>query len=313
VLLDPLDEAVHRLSAPIYQKVLSQTADLRSRLQGRSAELIKSGYHAQVHIAEDSTLLFAEREGNRLPLHSSGAANQRLSIGLDHSASLEELKSEISTQPLNFSANALLRPVVQDTLLPTIAYVAGPSELAYLGQSQVLYSVLGRSMPAVLPRCGFTLVDRRIERWMEKYQVGVGDVWQGKEHVTQRIASSAFAEGWSERFDQAKRDLVVLLARLRTDIEALDPTLLDTLNHTEEKILYQVERLKGKLTRSALKRSEVLERHEQALLGALMPEKELQERMVSGAWFLGRAGYGLLERLLEQIPADSSGHYIMSL
>ncbi len=312
VLLDPLDEAVHHLSAPVYQKVLSQATDLRLRLQQRSADLIKAGYHAQVHIGEDSTMLFAEREGNRLAVHSSGSDSQRFTIGADHSVSLEELESEISAQPLNYSSNVLLRPVVQDTLLPTLAYVAGPSELAYLGQSQVLYSVLGRPMPAVMPRCGFTLVDHRIERWMEKYQVGVDDIWQGKEHLTKRIASTTFAEGWSERFDQAERDLAALLARLRKDIEVLDPTLLDTLNHTEEKIQFQVERLKGKLTRSALKRSEVLARHEQALLGAIMPEKDLQERLVGGAYFLGRAGYGLLEKLLEKIPADFSGHYIMS-
>jgi len=312
VLLDPLDEAVHHLSAPVYQKVLSQAADLRLRLQERSADLIKAGYHAQVHISEDSTMLFAERDGNRLPVHSSGTEKQRFTIGLDQSASLEELESEISAQPLNFSSNVLLRPVVQDTLLPTIAYVAGPSELAYLGQSQVLYTILGRPMPAVLPRSGFTLVDHRIERWMEKYQVGVDEVWKGKEHLTQRIASTAFAEGWSERFDQTERDLAALLARLSKDIELLDPTLLDTLNHMEEKIQYQVERLKGKLSRSALKRSEVLARHEQALLGAIMPERELQERLVSGAYFLGRAGYGLLETLLEQIPTDSSSHCLMS-
>jgi len=312
VLLDPLDEAVHRLSAPIYQKVLSRAGELRLRLQERSNELIDAGYHAQVHIGEDSTMLFAEREGNRLPVHSSGAECQSFAIGTDHRASLEELESDIRTQPLNFSSNVLLRPLVQDTLLPTIAYVAGPSELAYLGQSQVLYSDFGRPMPAVLPRSGFTLVEPRIERWMEKYQVGVNDIWRGKEHLSQRIASTAFAEGWSERFDQTERDLAALLARLRKDIEALDPTLLDTLSHTEEKIQYQIERLKGKLTRSALQRSEVLARHEQALMGALMPEKELQERKVGGAWFLGRGGYRLLERLLEHIAADSSFHYIMS-
>lgn len=313
VLLDPLDEAVHRLSAPIYQRVLSQAGELRLRLQERSGELIKAGYHAQVHIGEDSTMLFAEREGNRLPVHSSGDESQRFAIGANHAASLQDLENEISAHPLNFSSNVLLRPVVQDTLLPTIAYVAGPSELAYLGQAEVVYSAFGRPLPAVLPRCGFTLVDRRIERWMEKYQVGVADIWQGKEHLTQRIASSAFAEGWSERFDQTERDMTALLARLRKDIEVLDPTLLDTLNHTQEKIHYQIERLKGKLTRSVLKRSEVLARHEQALLGAIIPEKELQERVVSGAYFLGCAGYSLLERLLQQIPADTSGHYIMGL
>jgi bacillithiol biosynthesis cysteine-adding enzyme BshC len=312
VLLDPMDEAIHRLAAPLYQRVLRDSNSLRSLLQARSNDLVKAGYHAQVHIAEDSTLLFAERDGNRLPVRGSAADGKQFSIGDGHAASLEELESEIQEQPLNFSANVLLRPVVQDIVLPAIACVAGPSELAYLGQAQVLYSAVGRPMPAVLPRSGFTLVDRRIERWMEKYQVGVDDIWQGKEHLRQRIASTAFAEGWSERFDQTERDLADLLKRMRKDIEVLDPTLLDTLNHTEEKIQYQIERLKGKLTRSALARSEVLVRHEQALLDAILPEKELQERLVSGVYFLGRAGYGLLESLLQQIPADSSDHCVMN-
>jgi bacillithiol synthase len=312
ILLDPMDEAVHGLAGPTYQKVLRHANELRSSLRERSAELLNGGYHAQVHIAEDSTLLFAEREGNRLPIHSSGSNGKEFSIGEGRTTSIEVLESEIRDRPLNFSANVLLRPLVQDTLLPTIAYVAGPSELAYLGQAQALYAAFGRPMPAIHPRCGFTLIDRRVERWMEKYQVAIEDVWLGQDYLTQRIASTAFAEGWSERFDQTERDLAELLSRLRKDIEVLDPTLLDTLNHAEEKIQYQVEKLKGKLTRSVLSRSEVLARHEQALLRAILPEKELQERLVSGVYFLGRAGYGLLDRLLEQIPADSSGHYIMS-
>lgn len=313
VLLDPLDEEVHRLCVPVYQKALRQASELRSMLEERSAELARSGYHAQVHIAETSTLLFAEREGNRLPVHISPPDAKRYSVGDVQSNSLEKLENEINDHPLNFSANVLLRPVVQDTLLPTIAYVAGPSEVAYLGQAQVLYPAFGRPMPAIFPRSGFTLVDRRIERWIEKYQVVVDDVWKGKDHLSGRIAAAAFAVGWAERFDQAEQDLASLLGRLRKDIEILDPTLVDALKHAEEKIQYQVERLKGKMTRAALSRSEVLARHEQALLQALMPEKELQERMVSGVYFLGRAGYDLLDRLLEHIPADSSVHCIMNL
>ena len=313
VLLDPMDADIHRLSVPVYQKALRQADELRSLLAERSAAMIKAGYHAQVHLAEKSTLLFAEREGNRLPVHLSAAEGERLfSIGDAQTASLGQLESEISEQPLNFSANVLLRPLVQDTLLPTIACVAGPSEMAYLGQASVLYRAFGRPMPAVFPRSGFTLVDRRLERWMEKYQVTVDDVWQGQEYLSGRIASAAFAGGWSERFDQVERDLAELLGRLKKDIESLDPTLADALTHAEEKIQFQVERLKGKMTRAALSRSEILARHEQALLRALTPEKELQERMVSGIYFLGRAGYGLLDRLLQQIPADASDHRIMN-
>ncbi len=313
VLLDPMDEAIHCLGVPIYQEALRQADELRMKLQDRSQDLVKAGYHAQVHIAEDSTLLFAERDGDRFPVHAIAAdGKNRFSIGEGQKIRMEELTSECKEKPLNFSANVLLRPLLQDSLLPTIAYVAGPSELAYLGQAQVLYSAFGRPMPAVFPRSGFTLIDRRIERWMEKYQVAIDDVWEGKEHLSHRIASTVFAEGWSERFNQAEQDLAHLLARLRKDIEALDPTLVDALNHAEEKIQYQVERLKGKMTRSALSKSEVLARHEQALLSAITPDRELQERSVSGVYFLGRAGYGLLDRLLEHIPADTSDHRVMN-
>lgn len=312
VLLDPLDKDIHRLSIPVYERALRQARELRSKLEERSSELIRAGYHAQVHITDESTLLFAEREGSRLAVHQPDADGKQFSIGDDHKAALEQLESEAKEQPLDFSANVLLRPIVQDTLLPTIAYVAGPSEVAYLGQAEVLYSTFDRPMPAVFPRSGFTLIDRRVERWLEKYQISVEDVWQGKEHLSQKIASTSFAPGWAERFEETERDLDALLGRLRKDLVALDPTLVDALKNSEDKIQYQIERLKGKMTRAAMSRSEVLARHEQAILQAVMPEKELQERMVSGVYFLGRAGYGLLDRLLEQIKADSSNHCIMS-
>jgi len=312
ILLDPLDEAIHRLTIPIYQEALERAGEFHASLQDRSQSLVKAGYHAQVHIAEQSTLVFAERDGNRMPLHQHANPGKKTFFTDDsENLLLAGLEREIENRPLSFSANVLLRPVVQDLLLPTVAYVAGPSELAYLGQASILYSAFKRPMPVIFPRAAFTLIDHRIERWLEKYRLSVEDVWQGDEHLSQRIAATAFAEGWSERFEQAEHDLAALLERLRKDIEILDPTLIDTLKHTEEKILYQVERLKGKMTRAAMSRSEVLARQEHALLRALMPEKELQERVVSGVYFLGRAGYELLDRLLEQIPADSSAHYIL--
>jgi uncharacterized protein YllA (UPF0747 family) len=220
-----------------------------------------------------------------------------------------ELKAWLNKQPVDFSPNALLRPVVQDSLLPTVAYVAGPAELAYLGQSQVVYAELERPMPVIFPRAGFTLVDRRVQRTLEKYSLSVEDVWKGEEHLNLKLAAAGAS--WSEHFAQSERELSGLLARLRDDIQAIDPTLLDLLKHTEEKINYQLERLKGKLSRAALGRSDVLARHQQSLLRFLTPAKDLQERQVSGAYFLGRAGYDLLDRLLVQIQIASSDHQIV--
>jgi len=225
--------------------------------------------------------------------------------------SLEELRLGLENQPLTFSASALLRPIVQDVLLPTVAYVAGPSELAYHGQTQTLYPFFGRPQPVIFPRAGFTLVDHRIQRLLEKYRLAVANVWQGEEHLRRKIAAAGFAEGWSERLDQSGRELTALLERLRGDIQTLDPTLLDPLKRAEEKMQYQMERLRGKISNAALQRSEVLLRHAQSLMHFLMPNRELQEREVSGVYFLAHAGFDLLDRVLAQIRIDASDHQIM--
>jgi bacillithiol biosynthesis cysteine-adding enzyme BshC len=305
ILLDPLSESVHQLSSGVYQRALERAAELRARVMGNSHALVQRGYHAQVHVGQDSTLLFVTRDGDRVALHQDDG---KFRIEGSADISLSELQALLAENPLSFSANALLRPVVQDYLLPTVAYVAGPAELAYLGQSQPLYQALGRPQPVVFPRAAFTLIDSRSDRLMDKYKVGVEDVWQGEEHLSRRIAAAGGAEGWSEHFDQSELELEQLLTRLQGDVEKVDPTLLDTLQHAKEKMKYQMERLRGKLTRAALGRSDLLVRHVQALSRFLLPHKDLQERRVSGAYFLARAGYELLDRLLAQIQVLCSDH-----
>ena len=316
VMVDALDESLHRLSAATYERAIDAAPELRSRLLARSQALVSAGYHAQVHVGEGSTLLFLAQDGNRTAVHQQGT-HQVDRFALEGETgpvelSLGDLKARLRDHPGDFSANALLRPIVQDTLLPTLAYIAGPSELAYHGQSQTLYSSFGRPQPVIFPRASFTLVDTRTRRLMEKYHVGVEDVWQGEEHLGRKIAAAGFAEGWSERLDQSEHDLTELLARLRKDIETIDPTLLETLKHVEEKMKYQMERLKGKITRAALDRSALLARHQQALLHFVTPRKDLQEREIGGACFLGQAGYALLDRILAQIQIDVSDHQVVT-
>jgi bacillithiol synthase len=312
VMVDALDESLHRLSAPTYERAIDEAPDLRARLLARAQALVSAGYHAQVHVGEESTLLFLAEDGNRTALHQQGRRFVFDGTTGPIELSVGDLKTRLRDQPGDFSANALLRPIVQDTVLPTLAYVAGPSELAYHGQSQTLYSSFGRPQPVIFPRASFTLVDSRARRTMEKYYVGVEDVWQGEEHLGRKIAAAGFAEGWSERLDQSEHDLTELLARLRKDIETIDPTLLETLKHVEEKMKYQMERLKGKITRAALDRSALLARHQQALLHFVAPRKDLQEREICGACFLGSAGYALLDRILAQIQTDRSDHQVLA-
>ncbi|HLI34773.1 MAG TPA: bacillithiol biosynthesis BshC, partial [Terriglobia bacterium] len=310
-----LNEPVHRLAQGIYQKALHQAPHLRRLLEERSRQLIGAGYHAQVHVGEDSTLLFAARQGNREPIRQRG--KDFYLEGRD-ALSPESLQTWVAERPLDFTPSALLRPIVQDSILPTVAYVAGPAELAYLAQSQAFYPEFGRPLPVVLPRASFTLADRRQQRLFEKYHLTLEDVWQGEERLRRKIASAGLGEDgrdgkerWAEHLDQAERALQEMLEGLQRDVEPIDPTLLDAARNAHEKMAYQLERLRGKISRAALERSEILKRHEQELLRFLLPDGHFQEREVGGVYFLGRVGYELLDRLLAQISRHCSDHQFL--
>ena len=309
VLIDPSDEGVQQLASGVYRQASEQAGPLFARLQERSQALLQEGYHAQVHLQEESTLLFTTVEGNRVALRREGEAFQ---IDGSRQMKVSEVGDWISRSPQDFSSNVLLRPLVQDHILPTLAYVAGPSELAYLGQAQVLYQDFGRPQPVIFPRAGFTLVDRRIRRWLDKYGMQLEDVWKGEGHLGGRIAAAGgVASGWSERFEESRQSVVRALEGLRKDVEVMDPTLLEALTHSTDKVGYQLDRLQGKLTRSALQRSENLAKHGKLLLRFLFPRNNLQEREVGGIYFLGRAGYELLNRIYECIQVRSSEHQVI--
>lgn len=310
ILLDALDPDLHRLAAPAYVKAIETAPDLTARLMKRSQALVDAGFHAQVHVGPESTLIFGAREGNRLPLRSADSGRSfRLEGG--ERISPEELKHWAETRPEEITPNALFRPVVQDLLLPTVAYVAGPAEVAYHAQSAVLYPAFERPQPVIVPRASFTLIDPRTERLLNKYHLVVNDAWQGEAHLRRRIAAVGFSEGWQERLAENEREIANILERLRGDVQSIDPTLLHAVERARQRTEYQFERLKGKITRAAFAGSEVLRRHEQMLAQFLTPDGHPQERGLGGVYFLGRAGYDLLDRLLDLISVETPDHWVV--
>lgn len=310
ILIDPLHETFRRIAQPVFLTALRETEKLRSLLEKRSSTLTAAGYHAQVHVAGDSTLLFAVSEGARTPItYREG----RFYLNGHPPASPTEMESRFETAPLDFTPSALLRPVIQDTILPTIAYIPGPAELAYFAQASAIYSQFGRPVPVLLPRSSFTLAGRHEQRLMEKYHISLDDVWQGEEHLRRRIAAAGAGAGdarWSECMERGENELKQFLSDLAAGAEQVDPTLPDAVRNAGEKMLYQLDRLRGKISRAALERSELLARHEKTLMALLTPGGKLQERAVSGVNYLGRSGYELLDQLLTQIKPQCSDHQL---
>ncbi|MGH9404799.1 MAG: bacillithiol biosynthesis cysteine-adding enzyme BshC [Terriglobia bacterium] len=309
VLIDPLREDFHRQAQPVYAKALADAPRLRQLLDNRSRELAGAGYRAQVHVGGDSTLMFAAVDGNRSAIHERAGEFQVEGRERSTTAGIE---AWCQSRPLDFTPSALLRPVVQDRLLPTVAYISGPAELAYFAQAHAIYPEFGRPAPVLFPRAGFTLADRHDAKLMEKYRLSLEDVWRGEDHLRRRIAAAAFegaeSQSWAERMNRSEEALAQSFDALSSDVGRIDATLVDALRTTREKVTYQLDRLRGKISRAVVERSELLTRHEKSLLARLAPGGELQEREVSGINFLGRAGYELLDTLLDQIQTRCMDH-----
>ncbi|HKV06179.1 MAG TPA: bacillithiol biosynthesis cysteine-adding enzyme BshC [Candidatus Acidoferrales bacterium] len=304
IFLDPLDARFHRLAAPVYLRALEESDLLRDELLARSKELDAAGYHAQVKVTHETTLLFYKVAGRREPLRSRSG---RFFAG-DGEFSHGQLAAAIHSESESFSPSALLRPVVQDTLLPTAAYVGGPAEIAYMAQSQIVYRrMLGR-MPAIVPRASFTIVEPPLARFLAQYGLEIREVFAGPQHLRARMEQKSLPAALSSRFDASEGALREMLKAYEEPLGRLDSTLLEALHASEGKILHQFEQLKGKVARAENFRSGVLDRHQRILLDALYPNGGLQERTLCFLPMLASNGPGLLDNLARLASvADSSG------
>jgi bacillithiol biosynthesis cysteine-adding enzyme BshC len=298
IFLDPLNARLHSLAAPVYSRALAESDALRDALLARSKELDAAGFHAQVKVTHESTLLFFTVNGRREPVRARGG---KFFVG-DAEFSREQLAAAIDKTPEAFSPNALLRPIVQDSLLPTAAYIGGPAELAYFAQSQVIYQRLLGRMPAVLPRASFTFVEPPIARFLGLYDLGIRDILAGPQHVRAKMEQKSLPGGLTGRFDETEAALRKLLDEFKSPLGNLDGTLVGALQSTQEKMLHQFHQLRGKVGRAENFRTGVLERHQQILFDALYPHGGLQERSLSFLPLL--ASYGA--ELLDEISRHSS-------
>jgi bacillithiol biosynthesis cysteine-adding enzyme BshC len=309
ILLDPLSVDLHRLAAKTMIGALREHKSLGEELIARSMDLEKSGYHAQVKVTEQSTLLFRIVDGQRVPLRSSQGGFA--AGGLQQST--EETVKALEQHPGDFSPSALLRPVVQDTLLPTVAYIGGPAEIAYQAQTSLVYEKLLGRAPAILPRAGFTIVPAHVAHLLKKYNLGIQDVLAGRHRLHSKMEAEALPQAISARFDEGEKAIKDVLETLRGPVTRLDQTLSGALDTASEKMLYQFNSLRSKAGRAEGFRTGVLNTHETEIANSLLPNNSLQERSLSMLPFLAAEGRDLLDRLERHIRFGSGEHYVMYL
>ena len=315
ILLDASDPELHAVAEPIYRAAIENAAQLDDALLARGRELEAAGYHQQVKVTPSSTLLFALRDGARTPIHrrSNGKpADDEFVIG-EEKISKAELLRQIAARPEDFSANVLLRPVVEDFLLPTVAYTGGAAEVAYFAQTAVVYeALLGRVTP-ILPRFSATIIEPKPQRLLDKYGVGFTDLFAGPGQLRETLARHVLPSELQIAFDRAKESVERSMASIRESLERLDKTLLEASDNAASKMQHQLEQLRSRAARAELRQSEMVGRHAEMLSNALYPDKALQEREVAGVYFLSRYGRELLQDLYGAMHTDCHDHQVITL
>ena len=309
ILLDPRDARLHKIAAPLIARAIQEAKGLREALVERGKELGKAGYHVQVKVAGETTLLFMQQDGRREALRASG---EKFKAG-KKAYTQAELIEKLEREPEAFTPSALLRPVVQDALLPTAAYVGGPAEVAYYAQTEVLYKRLAGRMPAILPRASFTIIEPHVKRLLQKYKLTLREIFEGRQAVRAALAKGSLPSGLARRFAADEREMKRSLEKYRTLLQKLDKTLVGALETAERKMAYQLTRLKTKAGRAEGLRKGVIERHERMLTESLWPEKALQEREICLVPMLARYGMELLDELGKRAAEVPAKHCVVTL
>ncbi len=317
ILLDASDPDLHRVAEPIYRAAVERASEIDGALLARGRDLEAARYHQQVKVTSSSVLLFTLQNGARTPIqrHSNGGVSEFViaSEAATQKLSSKELLERISATPEHFSPNVLLRPVVQDYLLPTLAYTGGAAETAYFAQAGAVYEkVLGRVTP-IVPRFSATLVEPKVQRWLRQYGITAPDTFQGPDLFRQMLAARTLPPDLQAAFERASKSVEESFSGLHEALAKLDPTLVEASQTGASKVRYQLDRLRERAMAAELRRSEVVNRHAESLVQALYPEGALQERGIAGVYYVARHGTELVKNLHDSMRTDCLDHQIVEL
>src|SRR5215472_10089291 len=300
--VDPMLPAFRELAAPAMRAAVDAAPELTASVLRRNRELEAAGYHAQVHVEEHTSFVFLLEGGKRLGLRRAGR---------DYVHNSRRFTSEeLMMRAASLSPNAILRPVIQDSMLPTAAYIGGPAETAYLAQSEAIYGALLGRMPVAVPRTGFTVLDSRSAKLMERYGLTLADFFQGETVFRERMAARLVPPALSTTMLESAAAVESAVTRLYGEMRAFDPTLAQALDHSAKKIRHQMDKMAHKAGREAMRREERASRDAASLYGLIYPDRHLQERLYSVLPLLARHGLELVGKIYEVIELECPDHRI---
>jgi bacillithiol synthase len=314
LVLDPAGSEFHRLGTPVLRAAIERADELHAALLERNKALEAAGYHAQVAVTPQSSLLFLidSRTGARLSLKrlpsAPGEPNDLWQAGRERYTTAD-LLGVLAAEPERISPAALLRPVFQDYLLGTSLIIGGPAEIAYFAQTAVLYQrILGRATAAE-PRLSATLIEPPIAELLRKHELSLDRVFrENADSLAQLLAARSMPVEGKQKLSAAGKAMDAELAPLLEYMKTMDAGLGRSAETAASKMRYQMNRLRRLAANFEMQREGSLRRHAEAIERALNPGGVLQERVHGAAYYLARYGFELTETMTELAADTCPGH-----
>ena len=288
VIINPDDASLKRLAAPLFAREIEE-AETAAALVRRVSDELGRTYHEQVFVRPAN--LFLLKEEGRIPLDLDG--EDFVARGTGQRMTRAEALDLLRRSPESFSPNVVLRPLMQDLLLPTALYVGGPGEIAYFAQCHPLYEWAGLPMPLIYPRAGATFLEPHVAKVLDTYGLVVGDFAGDTDRLFHRVVVDSMQGNLDEAFDEAARRLGEAVDHVRAPLREVDGTLAKAADAAQKALADELARLQAKGVRAEKKKQDMVRTRLEKAQGNLYPNGVLQERELSVLHFLNKYGMGV--------------------
>ena len=310
VLVDAADPNLKRLAAGVFRRELEEAPRTSAAILEVSRSLRASGYPAQIDARADGVNCFLLQRGRRPLVRDTAGFKLRDTGEAISAASLYRTAQE---SPERFSPNVALRPIVQDTLFPTLAYVAGPGELAYFAQLRPVYAAFDVPMPVIVPRATLSLLEPRIAQLLTRFRLGLQDLTAEPEQLASRILRAQLPPDLGATLAAARQGVDEIFRRIGEAVAAVDPTLKATAGQAGGHIKGHLDQLEKKAVQALKRREADTGQQLQRLREALVPGGKLQERVYPALPYLAKYGFALVRTLREQITGPGWAHQLVPI
>ena len=310
VFVDASHPDLKKLGKKVFAHEIAEYSPSTKRALETSNKLRQADYHTQIQLNEGILNLFlVEQERQTIKLNDEDFFVK----GAGQTYNKSELLALLDEKPENFSPNVLLRPIYQDALFPTVAYVGGPAEIAYFAQMKGVYESFGLPMPVIYPRKTVTVIEKKVNSILENFGADIQDIWKDVDGIIRESVKKQVPGSIDEVFRNASSHLGQEFQSIKQEVMAFDPALKKSVDLASKRMNRQMRFLEEKILRAAKKRNETITQQLQKAKNNLYPTNRLQERVFNIVPFLIKYGYAFLDKLYETIDLEDYDHQVVKL